>query len=160
MPWVRCVQAMFDLTRVKIEITWQVEQLQVFHISVLVYVAVSLSLVSTLFLLVVREARQAVKRRQSIASMPESCPSGWGSHLSFNLNLHPSWLRSTSQPIIFAKSSPSRSFHFHSTSVVPPSPHTTLESCSIVLEKEGEFKYFQNSLFVSVALKWKWSLDT
>ena len=80
--------------------------------------------------------------------------------LSFNLNLHPSWLRSTSQPIIFAKSSPSRSFHFHSTSVVPPSPHTTLESCSIVLEKEGEFKYFQNSLFVSVALKWKWSLDT
>ena len=47
-----------------------------FHISVLVYVAVSLSLVSTLFLLVVREARQAVKRRQSIVSMPESCPSG------------------------------------------------------------------------------------
>lgn len=49
---------------------------QVFHISVLVYVAVSLSLVSTLFLLVVRQARQAVKRRQSIVSMPESCPSG------------------------------------------------------------------------------------
>ena len=109
---------MFDLTGVKTEITWQIEQLQVFHISVLVYVAVSLSLVSTLFLLVVREARQAVKRRQSIVSMPESCPSGWGTHLPFNLNLHPSWLRSTSQPIIFTNSTPSRSFHFHSGSVV------------------------------------------
>ena len=38
--------------------------------------------------------------------------------LSFNLNLHPSWLRSTSQPIIFTNSTPSRSFHFHSGSVV------------------------------------------
>ena len=95
------------------------------------------------------EGGEAGGQEEAVHRLPARVLSIWvRKALSFNLNLHPSWLRSTSQPIIFAKSSPSRSFHFHSTSVVPPSPHTTLESCSIVLEKEGEFKYFQNSLAI------------
>ena len=79
--------------------------------------------------------------------------------LSFNLNLHPSWLRSTSQPIIFTKSSPSRSFHFHSGCVVHLSPHTTLESCFIFHRKKENSNIFKMAwrldltFFVSVALK-------